>query len=248
MLYRISGRVIAAGVVVVSLALGALVSATAPGLAATPTATATPFASATATRDNLLTIAKTATFKADDAIHGFGVYAVWSAAFPGVSIDGYGVLATGSSISTYEGSLYPKESLNPIAIAFALKDATGACAAGGISGSDGFTTYQALTLAAGAACSGQSALDALRLKLPLAATTATATATAVKTATVPPTPSGTAPAASATAPATAVAVAPLPPTTGTGPRSESAPALPLSLAGAVLLLGGAAVFGLRRRQ
>ncbi|MEP6872285.1 MAG: hypothetical protein ABI939_10610, partial [Anaerolineaceae bacterium] len=71
------------------LALGILTASSTPTLAATPTATPAPFASATATRDNLLTVAKTAAFKNDDLV-GFGVFPAWAAAYPGVSIDGYG--------------------------------------------------------------------------------------------------------------------------------------------------------------
>lgn len=225
----------------VCCALGALVLSSTVSVAATPTATPTPFANAAATRDNLLTIAKAAPFNADNLI-GFGVYPAWSAAYPGVGIDGYGVLANGSNISSYDGSLYPKDSSNPIAIAFALKDATGACAAGAISGSSSLTSYEALALPAGAACSGQSALEALRLKLPLA--TVTPTATATTTATIPATANATTPAATARA----TAVTPLPPTTGTGPSPDSTPVLPLLAAGIVLLLSGSAAFVLRRRE
>lgn len=238
MFSRYLTRTTFAALAVGCLALGVLAASSTPTLAATPTATATPFASATATRDNLLTVAKTAIFK-DDNLVGFGVFPAWAVAYPGVSIDGHGILATGSNISSYTGSLYPKDSKNPIAIAFALKDATGACAAGAMFGSGSFTTFKALTLPSTAACSGQSALDALRLEQPLATATATATATTTATA------SATTPAASATTPTTIVA--PRPPTTGSGPAPDSTPMLTLVAAGIVLLLGGSMTLALRRR-
>ncbi len=229
-------RITLVAIAAVCCALGALVSSSALSLAATPTATPTPFANAAATRDNLLTIAKATPFTADSSTTGFGVFPAWSTAYPGLSIDGYGVLANGSNVSTYAGVLYPKSesSANPIVIAFALKDATGVCAAGAISGSSSFTAYEALALPAAAACSGQAALDALRLKLPLATVTAT----------IPATASATSPAASATP----KAIAPLPPATGTGPGTDSAPVLSLVAAGIVFLLGSSMAFGLRRRE
>lgn len=237
MLYRTPARILAAGIVAVSLALGALLSSNAPGLAATPTATATPFASASATRDNLLTLAKTATFTTNN-LAGFGVFAVWTPAYPGVSLDGYGILATGSNISIYTSSLYPKQSREPFAIAFAVKDASGACAAGGITGtSAGLTTFKALPLPAAAPCSGASALEALRLDQPLV----TPTATPAKTA------SATAPASPATTTAPTTVAAPQPPKTGTSLAENSAPGLPLIVPGILLLLGGTLALALRRR-
>jgi hypothetical protein len=192
----------------------------------------TPYADAVAVRDQLLTVAKSTRLTSDPAT-AFGVYTAWIAAFPGLDVSGPGLAAHGSVVSAYNNLVNekkPASSTNPQVLAFAVTDAAGKCALGGISGYPAYTTFQPLTLPSGAKCTGDSAINAFEASFATStATPATATTTAVST------------------PTTAVTRAPGAPATGSGAAAtNSIPWAVVAAAASILLIGAAAAVLSRR--
>jgi len=126
---------------------------------------------AKAWRDDLFAVAK-ANVNDKASFRGFysislGLIEAWEGAFPSLGEDQFVKERTEAPSSGVSYSIpnsvndkEPSSASNPVVSAFAVKDASGTCAAGVLYGPDVPTTPKVVNLPAGSACTGQAALDA----------------------------------------------------------------------------------------
>lgn len=198
---------------------------TPPATVATTTKTPTPtppaVTDANALRDDLLTIGM-ANLNAISASGFLGFFPQWATKYPGLQGNGYAVASVPGNVSIWWNRLEPKgpqNETNPEAIAFAVADSQGHCAAGVLYGSPKIDKSAKLTIASGP-CTAQAVVD--QFKQVLAAT---------------PPPITTVPAT--------ITAAPKPPATGNSHSSDSKTSAPwiatiaLSLGIAAAITAGA---------